>query len=174
MKTSRIIFLTLAIAFLSLADKGRASEKLFSCRDPEMGVRFKCSPNWQIMFDGNTDLFVIEEEPEVLLTIIREPSRLISLSELTTDRLQSFGHYADGFQRESILINEIPAVKVKAFDRASSDIRLTDIYLIRNGYLYKILFSVAPQNEWSKYQFVLQEVLKEFSFLPQEVLLSEE
>ena len=162
------------VCFLLQPPSFAQEEKLFDCRDPDLGIRFKCSPKWQVGFEDNAFFFVISEDPEVMLTVVREPSSFISLSELTTPRLKNLGQYADGFQQESITLNGLDAIRVKAFDKNSSDIRLTDIYLINKGYFYKILFSVAPRNEWDRYQFLLRDILREFSFIEDDVALKPE
>ncbi len=140
------------------------NEEIYTCREPEFGVKFLCSPDWTVHFDDRADMFVIEEDPEVILMIARETTGLISIEQLTHDWLSKSGNYADGFDIERLKVDGFDAVKVKAYDKQDNDIRLTDVYIIRGGHLYKILFSVAPKTEWEKYQFLFEKVLTSLLF----------
>lgn len=163
-----ITFFLICISCLSV----RASEsdvveqgEFYTCRESEMEIKFRCWPDWEVHFDSSADMFIISEEPEVVLTIVREEKMIVSLEQLSMEKLQVLGNYADGFKIEHIKVDGVDAIKVKAYDRQYADIRLADIYLLKEEFLYKILFSVSPAAEWAEYQFLLRDIVESFEFL---------
>ena len=162
---SLIGFIFCSSSYAAGNERTAFGDKLYTCREAELGLKFFCSPDWTVRFDNSADMFVISEEPEVVLTVVREETELMSLEQLTAEYLKALGNYADGFGVERILVDGVNAVKVKAYDRDYHDIRLTDIYVIKQGFLYKIMFSVSPKKEWARYQFLLQKIITSFKFL---------
>lgn len=160
-----IILSTSALAASVPEASGNSEKRLSVCREAEMGLKFSCDPAWAVRFDHATDMFVISEEPEVVLTIAKEATSLVSLEQLTPSHLSVLGNYADGFSVERIRIDGMKALKVKAYDRSIPDMRVTDIYVIKDGYLYKLLFSVSPREAWRRYQFLLNDIVLSLRFL---------
>ncbi|MFP4473597.1 MAG: hypothetical protein ACLFPX_07025 [Candidatus Omnitrophota bacterium] len=140
--------------------------RLESCFDDQLEVRFDCHPDWEVHFNDQSDIFVISEDPAVLLTIARRETDFKSLEQLTPGVLEEFAQYADGFRTERVSIDGIPAIRVKAFDRTYPQIRLADHYFLKDGYLYMIFFSVTPRKAWDDYRYLLRDVLQSFQFEP--------
>ena len=158
-------FWILCSAGLCTQSSWAGEEEIYTCREAEFGIKFSCNPDWAVHFNEKADMFVISEEPEVVLTVVREKTTFISLEQLSMDTLKTIGNYADGFKFERVKIDGIDAVKVKAYDRQYEDVRLTDVYILKNEFLYKILFSVAPSTEWDRYQFLLKKIMASFKFI---------
>ena len=136
-----------------------------TCRDDALGLRFACRSNWSIEFADLTDRFVISEDPFVEMIMVKEPTRLVSIEQLSVDILTGMNRYAQGFQTERIDAGAFKAVKVKAIAANDPESRLTDVYFLRDGALYKIYFNVSPYEAWDVYQFLWEKVVFSLEFL---------
>ncbi|MFC1704358.1 hypothetical protein ACFL1E_06230 [Candidatus Omnitrophota bacterium] len=156
-----------ALLFRKAKPSFEASESasdLDSCVDDEFGVRFACNTQWQLQIDKNALLIIISSNPAVTLTIARTETPLKFLEQLKKSDLQTLGHYADGFVIERVQVDNKKAFKIKSFSQEFPDIRLLDYYVINDGYLYRLLFSVDPKEKWKEYKPLFKEIIESFRF----------
>lgn len=168
MKWLFLVLLLVACPVAALADYYTTPfryEDYETCRDDALGLRFACRSDWAIEFSDLTDRFVISEDPLVEMTIVKEPTRLVSIEQLSVDILTGMNRYGEGFQTERIDAAAFQAVKVKAFSADDPELRLTDVYFLRGGALYKIYFTVSPREAWEVYQFLWEKVVFSLEFL---------
>ena len=139
--------------------------RLENCAEKTLEVEFLCDPEWKSGKKGNTVFAVISADPAVTLTIHRRASPVVSLLQWDHQQLKDLGKYADGFRTEQVAFAGEEALKVKAFSEEYPQIRLLDYYLIHDGDLYSILFSVEPKENWDDYKFLLQKIAHSFNFI---------
>ena len=139
--------------------------ELHTCRDDQFGVRFSCNPDWEIEIHEGSVLLIISKDPAVTMTIAQTATPLVFISQINKKFLQEMGHYSDGFETEQVRLANQDAIKVKAFSREFSEVRLLDYYVLRGKVLYSILFSVNPKDEWDHYKFLIKRITDSFAFI---------
>ncbi len=142
-----------------------SEEKLQICKDEELGVKLLCNPDWELQTGKEAILIIISSDPAVTLTIARQKSPIVSLEQLSNSLLTELGQYEEGFDTERTRLANQEAIKVKGFYKNYSQVRLLDYYLVHDSFLYMILFSVNPKEEWDHYKFLIKKVAESLSFI---------
>lgn len=157
----------MVVSFLgsNLQDQSIPKKDSPYCADSEFGMRFMCEADWKWRRIDSALLIIISTNPTVTLTITRFNSSLTYLQQLTHEYLAGKDLYLDDFRTEDVTFAGNRAVKVKAFSKKYPDIRLTDYYVMHNGNLYGVMFTVYPKEHWDEYQYMVQKISDSFSFL---------
>ncbi len=126
-------------------------EELHPCRAEHIGVELLCNAKWAQEVEPNAVVMVIKADPAVLLTVGKAAQPVTGLDELTPERIQALGQYAEGFTAERVKIGSNEAIKVQGFAENYPELRVLDFYVIHDYTLYSFLFSVNPKEEWENY-----------------------
>lgn len=138
--------------------------QLHKCLDKGLEVVFLCDPEWSLEMDKETIFIVMEEEPAVTMTVARQMSSLKTQHQLSNDMLESLGGYEVGYERESVVVDGAEAVKVEGFSKGYPDIRLRDYYLVKDGFVYSILFAVDPASKSFEFSELFDSIMSSFHF----------
>ncbi len=133
--------------------------------DDKLGYKIKCNPDWGLKAEDNSVLFITSDEPYVVISINKSEDTGRSLDQLTIPVLQEIGRYAKDFQIRHTKIAGYDAVNVKGAPQGYPDTRVSDYYIIKDGYLYSLLFSVSPKEEWETHTDLFDEMLASFQFV---------
>ncbi|VAX36813.1 hypothetical protein MNBD_UNCLBAC01-1317 [hydrothermal vent metagenome] len=140
-----------------------------SCINKTFGVTFICNPEWEIKTHNNSIIVTISNSPDVTFIIEKLPSRLGFLSQLNKYILEKMHRYAKGFDTEHLRMANRETLKVKAFAKNNTEIRLSEYYLIDHLNLYRLRFAV-PKKNWAEYKFMIKRITDSFDFSHEGVL----
>jgi hypothetical protein len=133
---------------------------LHPCRDNQIGVEVLCNRKWRQEVEPHAVLMIISEDPAVLFTVAKADQPVTGIDELTDDRLQILGQYAEGYKAEHLRINGDEAIKVEGYSAQYPEMRLLDFYVIHDYTLYSFLFSVNPKEEWENYKVLFGKIVQ--------------
>ena len=131
-----------------------ASDTYNACGQ-KLGFEIKCYSAWGIKETANSLVFVVSRDPRVVVMISKMPTQKTKLEELTvpaSNRLSKKTKEVFGGQK---------ALKTKT--RIPPD-RTMDFYVIKDGYVYSVNFTVTPDTAWNNYQALFDEMIADFKF----------
>jgi len=134
------------------------------CYDQTLNVHFICRPEWTIVTEDNGFSLILARDQSAMMTVIKIDQPFKFLYQLNMETLQALGNYAQGFSKEDATFAGETAFKIKAFADTTPPSRLTDYYLMHEGALYRVSFSVQPKERWDEYKFLMQELSNGFGF----------
>jgi hypothetical protein len=137
---------------------------LYHCFDESFGLKILCNPDWALEEADNAFMMIISADPAVTVTVVKIDSKIRFLGQLTRDAIQEIGQYASGFQYDYVDLAGEKAYKVKALSKKYPEIRLLDYYLVHEGQLYGLLFSISPKEAWDNYQFLFKRMAESVEF----------
>ena len=177
----------LALAsILSFADDQKKQEnlvpsedlKLTDCIDKNLGYKIKCSRQWRLDTQPNGIVLLIHDEPNKLasLSINIHDETGLNFADLTPKALRRVFKYGDHFQMGKTKIGNKKAVVVLAQSEAFPDTQLLDYFMIQEGYLYRVSFSVNKKEFFEDFRNLFKEIIGGFEFLgsPQRFLSQQE
>ncbi len=141
------------------------NETLQYCRDDELGIRILCNPQWHLRAEDKSLLLIISQNPRVTMEIAKLNKRIKSLNQLNRFYFEDVGYYAEGFATEKISLDDLTAIKVKAYSKDFPQIRIIDYYFLRGEEMYVLFFSVDPQEKWNDFKFLIEKVAKSVKFI---------
>ena len=155
LNTAQLVFIFSVLLFITivqtlLAQTSSLTTDLQNCEYREIGLRIKCSPQWDVTAMPNTIIFVISTEPRVVVTInkLRTSKTLDQLIVPKKGRSQLGGQEA--------IRNEI---------RTPGNDRMVDFFTVKDYYTYSVNFTVNPSSKWKEYYPIFDVMIDSFQFL---------
>jgi hypothetical protein len=133
-------------------------EDIHPCHNAHIGVDLLCDQNWKQDIAPQVVMMIISADPAVLLTVAKAKEPVTGIEELTQDKIQALGGYAEGFKTQLLQVDGHQALRVEGFAKEFPEMRLLDFYVIRDYTLYSFLFSVNPKEEWDHYSVLFEKI----------------
>ena len=143
-----------------------SDRRLKSCTEKNLRIKYLCDFSWVDLHENPDMMFVdISENPSVKFKFLKIDIDILTIHQLSREKLQAIGQYGDGFVTEATTVAGYEAIKVKAFARENPDVRLTDYYFVKDHSLYSVMFSVNPKTEWDNFQFTIRDIVNSIEFM---------
>lgn len=152
--------------FSSVTDPS-PNTRLRTCAEESLGVKILCDPAWQVtkQFSSVTLQVSQLENDQATVTIAKSLESGLLFEDLTPSALQNVYDYADHFKYSRLNLRQGKAVCVTGHPAAQPDTQLIDYFILKDTDLYRISFSVSPQQKFKDYGKLFEDMILSFEFL---------
>ncbi len=148
-------------------EAGGKTITLNPCSDDKLNISMKCNPDWILESHHNSIMMIILDDVDILVTVTinRSNQKGASFAQLTPDYLRFNGQYDNEMRIDKLKVDGLDALRVKAKAKDLPEMQLLDYYVVKDKYLYTILFSVNPAHRFEDFSGLFEEMIKSFEFL---------